>query len=588
MANIGQELLVAIAALAVAVPAFFAAIMQIIQTYIAAGRRVPACDERVMGAWSKGTKIRPRWSPLHLEVTFGAPIIFLAPPPGKPSRPEPGDMWNIEGTMGSFERNRLINHHPGFGDGFPRISKRIHTVDDEMATWVYLLGALEKMEHDSKQWELETYREDGLPRTIQPNLPEPTLAIKVQAKRRSFEVASTIRRPYATTTLSHMVELAARIFDRMRVHCRAEGNGFIFTGSCLENFGLVFAFEQTGRIQFGKRRLIPTSEAKELCFGSVPTLYRTKHDPDEDADWPSPLKAASGTFLKVEILQLGSRAAFIETFTHIGCNDHTALLVLHMNGRHFRFLPNPTIFSWDSDSFSLLRLLEAFRGLLIRNMNILDAEDLVILDVAFCNIRKASVRYVTELHRALDLANGFLLSADQEVVPDVLRRHLQRVMDACNYPRTAEVNTNIFSGLLGIPPELREQRLMEKYFHSILWSVVPVNSTHGANPDEEAISRAIHAAVDRRHDAQSMESGQSQPRDDCGSPLPTESDMGPPSLANQDVSFSGPEDGRLWNYIADDRHEMQRLTIWLTLVFRMICWLTLHDFEKKTRPNPRC
>ncbi|KAK1484142.1 modin [Colletotrichum tamarilloi] len=555
-ANGGSDVVVAIVALVVSVVALFAATLQIMQAIFASAKGLPNCTEDVMGGWAKGTTKRPKFKELRLEVRFEAPIIFLAPPNNQ-NKPEKGEMWSVEGTEKSCTKNRLeyakIFPNPGPANGTndekpSKPTEKVHTVNNELATWVYLLIALERMEKDSKEWECKKLQGEWLPSSIIPDLPEPTLAVKVQAKERSFDANPSIKKPYATSTISHLVELAAilglywRVFDRDNNQYRAEGNGYSLTGSRVPDLGVVFVFEKTGPTVFEERRVIPTSEVKELCFGRVPTFYRVKKDPDEDLEWQREFKTSSGTGTKVEILQLSTRDAIAETLTQIGCNGKTTLFyregkkdrhlfsvtfevigmlarVLHIEGRCFRFLPNPTIFSWDRDSLSLQRLLIAFSGLLMNDLTVVEEEAETVIDerveIAVEDIRALSEsaeemsndfdenppltsKRMSLLHKAIDVADKSLKKRDQGIVLDVLRRHLQEVLAAINSPDKRGKEQISFRDLLGIPLEMREQRFMETYFERILWRVVPTNSTKRGKRDDEVVSRAIHDDTEKR------------------------------------------------------------------------------------------
>ena len=150
-----------------------------------------------------------------------------------------------------------------------------------------------------------------------------TLTAAVQRKKRSWDtMPAGVRRPYATTTMCHMVEMAAILgvywseFDRTHDRYRAEGNGFIITGEKVPDLGIMFSFQVYGKNRFEENRIIPIDEVKELCFGFVPTLYRETSDNRRLAypnDEPRDLSA----------LQLSSRPEIAETLVLIGCNTNT-------------------------------------------------------------------------------------------------------------------------------------------------------------------------------------------------------------------------------------------------------------------------
>ncbi|KAK2017315.1 hypothetical protein LZ32DRAFT_576760 [Colletotrichum eremochloae] len=662
-----NELPVAITALVIAIAALVAAELQILQAIFASARGLPNCNEVVMGGWSKGTKIRPKFKHLRLEVRFEAPVIFLAPPKNTKG-PGDGRMWSVEGTRESCKKNRLDWDKLFQASGSKDI-ERVHTVDMELATWVYLLIAIETMEYFSKNWELKKIEDEGSQEYIptypmEPILPEPTLAVMIQAKERSFDTVPAMKKPFATTTISHLIELAAilgiywKVFDRDNNQYRAEGNGYSLTGSRIPDLGIQFVFEKTGHTAFEARRVIPTSEVKELCFGRVPTMFRQKINDDEDVEWQNPLKTSSGTGFRLEILQLGSPKEIAETLTQIGCNGSTTLYftegkknehlfpvtfevlgmlarVLHIDKRCFRFLPNPTIFAWDKESFSLPRLLAAFSSLLLNDLQAIEEEIEAISDdslenetstavaniqglsksaealrKAFENDPKLTRDRMTALHQAIAMADGMLVKEDMEdIVLDVIRRHLQQVLAAINNPASGGAFKVSFDHLLDIPLEMRESRFMETYFNNILWLVI--GSAKNSKRDDEVVSQAIHEDTEKRRflnrNGQPLSANAALAPKPGTSPIAdgSQTESMPPTPG---ISKRGSWPHRVeteehersdtskmktisekpgWATIVSKHVEMQRVAVWYTLVFRMICWLMLHDFDKKDVQLPK-
>ncbi len=154
---------------------------------------------------------------------------------------------------------------------------------------------------------------------------------------RKFRKNTATKKPYATTTISHLVQLAAVLsiywkeFDRDLNRFRADGNGFSLIGS-RQDIGIVFSFEQMGWSHFKETRVIPTSEVKELCFGNLPTFYRTK-DRLEDAMWNAPFKQRI-----LQTLQLGSLKEIADTLNLIGCDAKTTLYYLE-GKKHIHLFP---------------------------------------------------------------------------------------------------------------------------------------------------------------------------------------------------------------------------------------------------------
>ncbi|KAI0137106.1 hypothetical protein BJ170DRAFT_44056 [Xylariales sp. AK1849] len=674
------ELWVAIVALIIAVIAFVATVIQLAQSIIATARGLPNCDERVMGKWASFSSRKFKWWQLRLEVDFEAPVIFLAATdntrgPVKDKHGDDADIWYANGSKEScddFRVNEFQDDDP-FKQGLGR--ERVHTVDNELATWITLLGAIQKMEKDSRLWESRKWKDSSV---TQPNPPGQliTLAVGVQSKKRSFDAVPTIKKPYATTTISHLIELAAVLglywkdFNRDENKYRAEGNGYSLLGTRLDDFGIVFGFERTGWANFEETRIIPTHEVKELCFGNIPTFFREK-DRKSDDMWNSRITEQR----TLQTLRLGSRQEIIDTLSLIGCNTNTTLYYLkdghkhthlfpvtfeivgmlgrplHVMNRAFTFLPNPTIFAWNSQTFDLRRLLSEFVENLRLNMDASsrnrhtlsdDLEEIrAIAGKLDRELPKSKLQFtpqhLNEIHKAID-ATDIMLSEekkDKNVVLDVLRRHIQEVLLAIN--TTAEqaavsptspspiVHAISFDDLLGVPPENREREFMAKYFNQIRLRVINIGLLEHEDPQVAEASLHIHTSspqqrqeITRDEDLDSyIQQQQSQPasagdvhpsvdsavpsstlQDTVPSPpssppehnSPRFSAGGPPRPIRTDTiglglgSRSGTMQGgraTTWGTTMSDRFEPRRNDIWSTLVFRMLCWLLLHDFGKK-------
>ncbi len=107
----------------------------------------------------------------------------------------------------------------------------------------------------------------------------------MQAKKRTWDtMPDTIRKPYATTTLCHLVEMAAMLgiywqeFDRSLDKYRAEGNGYVLTGSTVPRPGHRLHLPDLGPEPVRDNRIVPADGVKELAFGVVSTIFRTDED----------------------------------------------------------------------------------------------------------------------------------------------------------------------------------------------------------------------------------------------------------------------------------------------------------------------
>jgi hypothetical protein len=339
--------IVAIAALVISLVALIATAAQVAQQYYASASGYSNCGEKVMGEWSLTKRRIFRPTELRFEVQFEAPIIFLAPPNNTHGPVEGQPVSYIDGSTASYKKIRVLPPDEDKKRQKNLSEKdRIHTADNEHATWITLLQAIQRMEGDSRQWEQEEYKRKP-PRIGAPNGPPAfslhTLAVGVQSKKRSWDsMPSSVRKPYATTTMCHIIEMTAVLglywveFNRHNDRYRAEGNGYIMNGSNVLDLGIMFTFQVCGKSKFKENRLIPVDEVKELCFGFVPTIFRDQTDVRR-LDFPIDEARDLST------MQLGSKDGIAETLTLIGCNTNTINYFLrHEN--HSHLFPGQLVF----------------------------------------------------------------------------------------------------------------------------------------------------------------------------------------------------------------------------------------------------
>ncbi|TLD15598.1 uncharacterized protein PgNI_02329 [Pyricularia grisea] len=680
------ELYVAIASLAIALVALLGTVLQVLQQYYASATGFSNCDERVMGKWSDSKRRVFRWKELRFEVQFETPVMFVCKASNKngPIKEKPIDC--IDGSEESQVKTKTdpLNSHiaavrPPLGSrpsslvkmsslGFPNervktrktgtwnltrtntnssisakaeSAKRIHTADNEKATWVHLLTEFQRMEAESNNWliaEREWHaRKNQLGRCPQPPFRDRELVVAVQAKPRSWDtMPSNIKKPYATSTMCHIVEISAMLglhwkeFDRSKDKYRAEGNGYLLTGTQVPDLGIMFNFQIYGKHGFRDNRTVPSELVKVFSFGIVPTIYsQAKQMPvDFVTDEPEDL----------EYLLLGSLNEFAETVASFGCNTRTADILRddkkkhghlfpiafeimgmlsktpHVSGLPFRVVPNPTVYTWDKRFFDLRRLLNEFHHLI-------HEEDLMptgssTVSAHIRELRKYTSRvYQTltsqweewkrekdtgskpdrnehhltfgscdELQAAIQWCDGFLgMPHNRECVKVVLREHVQEVLRIVNDEEKVAVSQQdadaefkakrasmhahhgvgrTHSGvgvvqLSAASPEQRHHVFMEIYFGEVRPRVV-----ERARLSLTRTETYIHIRTDSTHEASSVSPTPPTPRNMMESPLQQNpAEMHDPRLIS----------------------EIRSSEVWFTLVFRMLCWLRLHDFHKDDR-----
>jgi len=420
-----------------------------------------------MGLWSKGTRRKLRAHEFRIEVVFETPVIFLAPPDNKRG-PIPGrNIYYLDGTEMSYKNTRILGPTAQKQAGEQAIA-RVHTADDERASWVTLLSTLQREEGDSRKWDDEI--RNKAPTAVRITPPEYKLAVGLQSKTRSWDfMPAAVTKPYATSAVCHLVEMMAmlgiywKVFDQIQWSLRAEGNGFILTSTMVDGLGVMVVFAITGKSRFLENRVIPTKDIKELCFGTVPNIFDNLEYPGREKDAQSldlifgtseevsttleSLGCTSDTLKRYEKdhkhIFSGKRAPTLsfalQSLTEIAVSfEIIGMLgkVFRIRGSSFRMIPNPTSDHWLKNngpkaSWKITRMMEVFQDKL-RELSL--AEDLgpghpttaisdqwkIIQGHNPTDEAHLSIEVREAIHNALDESTEYLLGLGQLVVLSVL------------------------------------------------------------------------------------------------------------------------------------------------------------------------
>ncbi|TFB03064.1 hypothetical protein CCMA1212_005510 [Trichoderma ghanense] len=681
--NGNSDFIVAAVALVVSVVALLATFMQVLLQYYASAQGYSQCNEKVMGDWALTKTRRFRFDELRFEVQFDVPVIFVSPPKNKNGPVADAPIYYLDGT----EKSQQDTHSTATLDERKEYrekstKEKIHTSDNEKAAWYVLLFAAQRMEAESREWQKEEYKAFGPPDlhgipAEPPTLADHhTLAVAVQRKRKSWDTMPiTVTKPYATTTMCHLIEMMAAVgvywkeFDRKRDRYWGEGNGFMILGERISDPGLMFSFQVNGQCSFKRNRVIPVDEIKELCFGHVPTIYREKEDKRR-------LKAPVEEQQNLSTLVMGSLREISGTLTSIGCNNVTTRLcleggtrmshlfpisfeilgmlsrILHIENSSFTFLPNPTPDTWDRRSVSLPKLLDAFyvktqpgamgsgqdspviaryrhhieritkhlddeksleRWLLLRSLHsaLDDADD--VLTARTKSERQSNHDAGDALEKPHDAASSVEKHMRRrEMVQDVVRHHIQDLVRLLNQqedqgldnlslrqdmspssPSRPRPPLRRFEDMDAAGPDDRQDILMDVYFDAIRPHVVSTaqtsafrrNSLVGVPPE---LGRTLAGSIR------------------------SNTSLVPPHVTSESVTKGAEHstkevtidhhEGQLQLFIpvqknadSEETHsgvlladlDVTHNDVWCTLVFRMVCWLMLHNFDKKDVQLPK-
>ncbi|KAI0836219.1 hypothetical protein F5Y06DRAFT_112216 [Hypoxylon sp. FL0890] len=561
------------------------------------------CIERVMGPWAGLTRRRWRWTELRFEIIFESPILFVAPAFNLRG-PIPGrQIWYIDGSDKSYKETRTPL--PVDSGLLPRTMTSRHGVSVE-ATWVLLLRTLQSMERESAKWldVIQGAEDCGTSSRFSTR----TLAVAVQAQTLSWDFVPNFKRPFASTTICHMVEIAAMLgihwtmWDTSADRYRAEGNGCMLLGSFNPEQGIVFTLARHDETVFRENRLIPHNSIKRYCFGFCPTLYfLDKHEfVRKKGDNRSPLDPI------LPLLKLGSRQEITETLLDIGCSipvaeyflaedarvahlfpvvfDVLGMLgkTISVEGYCYRTLPNPTIFHWDRRWFDTKRLLLAFKehfstltelydaagGIPEPLLAIESALDRLHLHLANPQIKDYSSALLDCLRTTVDTIDGHLSdspgdheSPSETIVLETVSHHISSIVaDLKQRP----------SWLIDLFPFSRaNDGTKERNFMAFLFRFSRWAATHEYN-NLDTIQRSRNTNPKKIQERWTWRVQQTPPEE---TPAP-DAEM---EMAMADLFENSP-----WRSGARERD-----ITWCLLVFRMLCWLQLHDFHRDDVMIPR-
>lgn len=345
-----EEIPAAYSALGVSLIALIAAALGVTQQYFASASGYNNCDKKVMGGWSNTRlrKLKPK--DFRFEVQYESPVIFLCRPDYAGYGPVHGSpVVKLQGDEESREESWTQEEEDSQNDTDARKGRQsrralkaeaearkqkeidaIHTADNDLATWVTLLKTIQNMETRSKEWQ------DGWFTKFPPKkgasllteeekqdvYGKQTIVVAMQKKKKSYDtMPAGIKKPYATTTWCHLIELLALLgvywvkFDRTSDRYRAEGNGFVVSGEKVSDLGVMFSFQVARSSRFEENRIIPSEHIKDLAFGKVSTVYSRPTRRDDR-------RLTGSDRQDISMLHFASRSEISESLVLIGCNTN--------------------------------------------------------------------------------------------------------------------------------------------------------------------------------------------------------------------------------------------------------------------------
>lgn len=236
---------------------------------LVASNALDRCGANVIGRWSEMTKRVFCPNRLQFDVVFGAPILSIAPL--NSIREEATPMHLGESPL-SFE-NALIRKYVVF---------RRNNYPDNFVSWLILLGKIYVIVNDSLLKQADYLRADEHGQRKARLDFENRYIVCLQKKSFSWDtLPTTVKSPYATTTLRDMVVISAMLgiywkeFNHSRSKYLAEGSGHKLVGSVIPDLGISFTYEEMFEPVFYQTRMVLNADCKGLCFGRCPTIFNS-------------------------------------------------------------------------------------------------------------------------------------------------------------------------------------------------------------------------------------------------------------------------------------------------------------------------
>ncbi|KAL5585449.1 hypothetical protein FOVSG1_014838 [Fusarium oxysporum f. sp. vasinfectum] len=530
-------------------------------------RSPPNCGENVMGRWHQSRTKAWRPKEFRTEIQFEVPVIFVTTSKIDKGPIDGADVFFIDGTRKSLDDTWTDLEPPPTGT----FTKTGRFIKNERATWLSLLSSLQKMENESQNWTRQQImglrpRPASATAILTSIAGKHTLNVALQREKKSWDdMPPSINRPYATTSMSSLIEMLAMLgiywkdFNTFHHVYQAEGNGFLVKGHKISGLGIMFHFQALEKAVFEGNRTIPTKAVTRLAFGQLPTIFTEGY----------PEYKSSNTLYEWPNAGLGSRTEIAETLSSFGCGrkavnyflrdgavtSHVFPVtfeligmigqVFHIKDLCFRYVPNPCYCVWSTRGFSLPKLLAAYQHHIQEDPEMAIGQLFVHVNNVFAprtGIRPDAgtpQNYTWQaqdaLHSVLDELDELLkeYSMPKHGSPraylglEIVGAHFEELLSQMN----SMSSTSAFPRFEGANAANKEDILMKAYFQQIL----------------PAVLRSASIAFFNLKNADSefqVVKGE----------------------AAQTAEYAG--------YLRAAKE------VWCTFVLRMICWLMLHEFHR--------
>lgn len=290
----------------------------------------------------------------------------------------------------------------------------------------------------------------------------------------------------------------------------------------------------------------------------------------------------------------------------------------YIENTYYRYLPNPTTYSWNKKNFSLPKLILEFNRAVNDDDIAPQTDHLVQLQKWVHEVAKHlhsqkvwrddsffPLTLLRALNDAIAKCDKYLKDEGSDLVSLVIREHVQEVMRLLNAKApsssssgadgsdesTLEQESHTFDELNSAGPEEKQQKFMDIYFttvnqavtrncHEVLRKKKSTKYVHSPSQSRVDLANMVGVAADDATTVARQSVGSDQFEKGGADATTTEVNVRAPTPQLLVTPHHGDGLARL-KRMSTTLHEQLTGNVWCTLVFRMLCWLLLHDFHRK-------
>ncbi|KAF2732231.1 hypothetical protein EJ04DRAFT_578488 [Polyplosphaeria fusca] len=285
---------VATTALVVAAVALLIAVGQFLQQIFGTADGYRRCQESVMGPWASYTRLSWRWKGFRFETKFTTPsLLFIA---------HDSSGQDVQGLYRLVDCKGRGGNTPTDNSKVPVALRETLRQSDpirnpsrsDFVTWMSLLRSISEIDSslmrggvlaDDVEGIRDAHVDEQFDYSLAPIQKSRRLYAAVRLEERSWDlIPPDIVRPFAKTTLGHLITIASRLgmhwidFEPTRGALTAQGNGHSISSTTVRGLGMLIDYRRSVRHRIMDRAWYiapkvspnPTREFQMFACGLIP------------------------------------------------------------------------------------------------------------------------------------------------------------------------------------------------------------------------------------------------------------------------------------------------------------------------------